>query len=81
MATRLVNKIDSYATVMTDEHGPAATCLGMVNSKVPDVIAAERLNEGVVIKFANGHCGFYSSAFLFSKLGESEQLDEAEVEW
>lgn len=70
-----------YATGMTDEHGSAATCLGMVNSGFPEVIAAERLNEGVVIKFADGQCGFYSSAFLFSKLSECEQLDEADVEW
>ncbi len=53
----------------------------MVSSEVPEVIAAERLNEGVVIKFSGGQCGFYSSAFLFSKLKECEQLDEAEVEW
>ena len=53
----------------------------MVISDAPRITAAERLNEGLVIKFEDGQCAFYSDALLFSKLPECEQLEEAETEW
>lgn len=53
----------------------------MNGSFTPQLIAAERLSDGVVIKFENGQAGFFSSAYLFSKLSESKEMDEAAVEW
>ena len=53
----------------------------MVTSDVPRIIAADRLHTGLVIKFENGQCAFFSSSFLFSKLPECQQLTEAETEW
>ena len=53
----------------------------MLTSETPQIVAAERLNKGLVIKFDNGRCGFYSSALLFSKILESDELDEADIAW
>lgn len=57
------------------------SCLDMVTADAPRIVAAERLNTGLVIKFEDGQCAFYSCAFLFSKLPECEQLREADIEW
>lgn len=50
-------------------------------SPVPRILAADRLNEGLVIRFENGQCAFYSTLFLFSKLPECEELKETDLEW
>ena len=66
---------------MTDRELAAHSSLDMVIPDVPRIIAAERLNAGLVIKFENGRCAFYSCAFLFSKLSECKELSEADIEW
>jgi len=50
-------------------------------SSAPRIAAANRLNDGLVIKFDTGECGYYSDAFLFSKLPECERLNEEDNEW
>ena len=47
----------------------------------PRIIAADRLNDGLVIKFNNGQCGFYSDAYLFSMLGGSQVQNDTLVKW
>lgn len=49
--------------------------------EIPNIISAERLQSGIVIKFDNGQCGFYASSYLFSKLPECEELNETDTEW
>lgn len=66
---------------MTDACTDVAASLVMDVPSNPSIIAAERLNEGVVLKFDNGKCGFYSSSLLFSLWSECEELNEADVEW
>ncbi len=66
---------------MTDNKCPTRSSLDMVISGVPRIITAERLNTGLVIRFEDGQCAFYSSAFLFSKLPECKQLREEDIEW
>ena len=66
---------------MTDRPRGIKPCLRMVTPGVPQIVAADRLNEGLVIKFDDGQCAFFSSAFLFSKLSECEELNEADIEW
>lgn len=66
---------------MTDIDHDAASCSDMIVTEAPRIISAERLNSGVVIRFANGQCGFYPNSFLFAKLPECEELNEADVEW
>lgn len=58
-----------------------ASLLIMALPEVPIIISAERLNKGIVIRFMDGHCGFYSATLLFAKFAECEKLDEAEIEW
>lgn len=76
-----LTKSFTYATGMTDQYGTGVPSLDMVISEVPNIVAAERLNDSIVIKFDNGQCGLYPSAFLYSKLSECEQLDESKVDW
>lgn len=59
------------ATRLKDEEIPA----------VPTISAAERLSDGLVIKFQNGQCGLFSAAYLFSKLSDCESLNEDHIEW
>lgn len=66
---------------MTYIHHDAASRSNMVTSEAPQIISAERLNNGIVLTFANGQCGFYPNSFLFAKLPECEELNEADVEW
>ena len=53
----------------------------MDNIPTPPIVSADRLNEGLVILFADGQCAFYPDAFLFSKLPELPQLDETNLQW
>jgi hypothetical protein len=47
----------------------------------PRIVAADRLADGLVLRFGDGQIGFFSDAYLFSKLSESEHLREGDVEW
>lgn len=51
------------------------------SSSTPRIAIANRVNDGLVIKFDDGQCGFYSDAYLFSKLPECEALNEEDTEW
>lgn len=50
-------------------------------SSAPRIAVVDRLNDGLVIQFENGACGYYSDAFLFSKLPECAMLKEGDGEW
>lgn len=47
----------------------------------PHIIAVERLNDGVVIKFDDGTCGFYPEALLYEVFPKAEPMDESYVAW
>ena len=70
-----------YARQVTDFGFATMSSYGMHNAEAPHIIAAERLNEGLVIKFADGQCAFYSQNILFWQLSLAEHLDEAAAEW
>lgn len=72
--THLRKRDDRHAL---SDHSP----LDMVGSDTPRIVQADRLDEGLVIQFENGQCAFYSGAYLFSKLPECEELNEADTEW
>ena len=47
------------------------------------VVAADRLNNSVIITFSDGRCGVYSSQLLYTMLGSARELhdpDNAEAE-
>lgn len=48
---------------------------------IPEIVIVDRTNDGVVIKFNDGRCAFYSCTYLYSKLSECEQLDESQLDW
>ena len=45
------------------------------------IVAAEKLNDGVVIKFDDGQCAFYSTLLLHTLLAQAEALDETKLAW
>jgi hypothetical protein len=45
------------------------------------ILVVERLHSGIVVKFEDETCAFYSAALLRSMLFEAEPLDESRVEW
>ncbi len=53
----------------------------MSKSAKPDLVAAERVGAGLVIKFSDGRCAFYSSALLYAALTQAKLLDEEKVAW
>lgn len=40
------------------------------------IVNVDRMNDGLVLKFADGKCVFFSNALLYSKLDEGEALDD-----
>ena len=59
----------------------AGPSLGMEDISTRKIVIADRTNDGIIIKFDDGRCAFYSCAFLYSKLAEGEELDEADLLW
>lgn len=53
----------------------------MTDSETRRIISADRLEEGVVVKFDDGRCAFYSCALLYATLPQSQELDETELDW
>ncbi len=46
-----------------------------------EIIAAERLNDGLVIKFDDGKCAFYSALLLRATFAQARELDETRTDW
>lgn len=61
---------------MTDTDSPLSQHLPMSDSEQQRIIIVDRLNNGLVLKFADGKCVFFSNAFLYSKQAEGEPLNE-----
>ena len=47
-----------------------------MSDEKPKLESAERIDNGVVIDFADGESGFYSAELLYSVLPEAEPLDD-----
>lgn len=46
------------------------------------VVAAERIDDGVIITFDDGRCAVYSAALLYSFVGSAETVSEVgEEQW
>ena len=45
------------------------------------IVVAEKLNDGLVLKFTDGSCAFYSAALLYTLLSLAVKLDETAVAW
>ncbi len=45
------------------------------------IISADKLNDGLVIRFADGRCAFYSASLLERLYKEAEQLNEEDIVW
>ena len=45
------------------------------------IVTAERLSDGLVVKFQDGRCAFYSAVLLSAIFADAEELDEAAVAW
>lgn len=45
------------------------------------IMAVERLNDGVVVKFEDGRCVFYSASLLYKTIPQAEEQDENRPEW
>ena len=39
------------------------------------------MNDGIIIKFDDNECAFYSCELLYAMLPQSEELDEADLHW
>ena len=47
----------------------------------PRIISAERLESGIVIKFEDGRCAFFSNKLLHDALPKAKELDESVIAW
>ena len=47
----------------------------------PRILTAETLSDGLVLKFDDGRCAFYSSQLLYSLLSWAEEMDEENLMW
>ena len=48
---------------------------------VAPIVSVERLNDGVVMKFADGTCVFYSTVLLRDTIPRPELQDETKAAW
>ena len=53
----------------------------MTNVSTPQIVTVDKMNGGVIIKFADGNCAFYSCALLYAMLPRCEQLNEEALAW
>ena len=47
----------------------------------PSISAADILNDGLVLKFDDGRCAFYSCQLLYDTLPWADEMDEADLAW
>lgn len=47
----------------------------------PRIFAANLLNSGLILKFDNGRCAFYSCKLLNDTFPLADELDETELAW
>ena len=45
------------------------------------IVNADRMSGGMIIKFDDGRCAFYSSALLYETLPKCEELNESDLIW
>ena len=45
------------------------------------IVNTDRMNDGIVIKFDDGRCAFFSCALLYATLPKCEPLDETIATW
>ncbi len=45
------------------------------------IIAVDFLSAGLVVKFDDGRCAFYSAEMLSALFAEAEEIDETEIVW
>ena len=45
------------------------------------ISAAETLNDGLILKFNDGRCAFYSCQLLYNALPWAEEMDETNLMW
>ncbi len=53
----------------------------MAISNAQQIVNVDRMNDGIIIKFEDGKCAFYSSALLYATLPHSKKLEEMELDW
>ena len=53
----------------------------MAISKARRIVVADRINDGIIIKFNDGKCAFYSCELLYENLAKCEELDETVLHW
>ena len=49
--------------------------------KTPVLLAVERLNDGVIVRFDDGICVFFPTALLYTLSPQARAMDETETVW
>lgn len=53
----------------------------MDRNVTPEIVAAERLSDGVLVKFADGTCVFYPAALLYELIPHAKLQNENALLW
>jgi hypothetical protein len=80
-ANLLKMRVGSWICVVwqADYFRPMSHNSKMENRSDRHILAAERLNVGVVITFDNGESAIYSAALLYSMFPQAHRVDESEL--
>ena len=73
--------VGGLARERTDGDSVSGRCLGMEFPTDASVLAVERLNDGIVVKFSDGTCAYYSAALLYAQVFRAVLLQETDVAW
>jgi hypothetical protein len=71
----------AYARSATDRLSRTVHAENMKAIAVPGITAADRLKQGLVLKFADGKCAFYPAALLYSVISKAKLQDDSLVVW
>ena len=47
----------------------------------PRIFAADLLNNGLVLKFDDGRCAFFSCQLLYDTLPWADEMDDSKLAW
>jgi hypothetical protein len=75
------NAMEGYARSRTDKSDGTVHSSAMGTPEDPRILATERLNDGVIVQFADGRCVFYSASLLYAMIEEAQEQDETQLEW
>ena len=80
-AGRLNILFEKQARERTDAESLLHHTSFMMSKSAPILIAVDRLNDGIIVRFNEGTCVLFSTALLYALSPQARATDETEEAW